>query len=70
MRILDVGWDPLQLYAFLKALISVTLLLGGASAFACDCLAAVESLNITVFLKGPSMLKSCISAMFIASASP
>jgi len=45
-------------------------LFGGASAFASDCLAAVESLNVTAFLKGLIMLKSCISAMFIASASP
>jgi hypothetical protein len=50
--------------------ISVTLLLGSASSFAIDCIAALESLNITAFSKDPILPNSCIKAVFIDSISP
>jgi hypothetical protein len=39
--------------------ISVTLLLGNASSFAIDCIAALESLNIAAFSKDPILPDSC-----------
>jgi hypothetical protein len=48
----------------------VTLLLGSASSFAIDCIAALESQDITAFPKDPILSTTCIQAVVIASLSP